>query len=293
MQFLYFIPNAGAASAEVLRDTGLAKILRCGVRAGPVGNGPGGSGGVLLAADQGPRARLRFAPDEQEWFRAGNAEIAEATAEPTPPDAAGGRSEYWIGYYVGDRPTPEELARTERVSGRDVRLADGNEWHLPCVRLFPEGTNLPLAYGLDPQTGAATQRVRADYQELWDATGELFAAYVGAAVGEEEEPGSGADREKNPDVSALRDSTSGFQEGGSGVTEGRAIEVVAAALGVNYRVGVRELLAIGALESECLRACVRAIADVDRFVALCQAAAGDGKKNGPENGKPTGSGGPA
>jgi len=137
---------------------------------------------------------------------------------PRPLDwtpAAGGA--YYVGLHRHGRPGPAELFNGTRITaGARVKLRDGDWWLVPCVRACRErdpqrGDGLPRMYGAD-----GTERVPDEYHELVERAERVRAALL--------------------------------DENGPGVPEAEALALVGGVLGVCYRVGTAELLALGLLD---------------------------------------------
>lgn len=147
---LYFLPEVLVVTARNCHDHysnfGLSNVLTgANLECRTVECGPTTKHGCVLAECQGG-ARIGFYPKLQEWS-----------------EVAGGA--YWIGYYRDAKPGPDDLGRAEQYGGHAVRLADGNEWLVPIVRLAGGDTGLPKAvkWGKD---GALIQTVLPQYAEL-------------------------------------------------------------------------------------------------------------------------------
>ncbi len=185
MQPLYYLPGVTEAALfpqrslaqSLLAARGLQRVAwdltrrsQCSVC--EVERGPDGGGrGLVLSFDNHlePPALLGYYPDRQIWTQ---------TAEGC-----------WIGIAHGDRPTPAQLQRRDKLlAGHDVMLA-AEAWHVPVIR-FPtalaEGpqvtawrTNLPQTMRWDP-SGRFAPGVRDEWQWLWDLSGRMWQVIMEA-----------------------------------------------------------------------------------------------------------------
>jgi hypothetical protein len=156
----------------------------------------GTSGAMLCVNTAGqPPPRFGYFPDFQTW----------ALVRNDPP--------LWIGVDREHPPTPEDLARPVRVSGHDVRLADGHTYHVPVIRSPARNTLLPQDMYRGPD-GQFQTGIRPDYLPLWERSARVWDMIYG----EEDE-----------------------------TREMRYVEILdhcLAILGVNYRVGHAEQAAL-------------------------------------------------
>lgn len=98
--------------------------MRDGALFCPVGKGPGGGRGMIVAWTPAGHARIGFRPDAQQWQRA------------VPRDGlAAGR--YWIGFDRDTPPTPADLKRPYQSPGAWVQLGDGRDWLMPRPEELP------------------------------------------------------------------------------------------------------------------------------------------------------------
>jgi hypothetical protein len=134
--FLYWFPDVAGMIDSPVKFPLNCKLLHlagasleCGQQAnGPDVNRTGAMVTVAPAAgSDGKQAVCRFAPsgdayvpDGQNWRPVGPAE----------------KPDYWIGWERGGPPRPADLARTRpsKLRGYDVTLGDGNLWKLPVLR---------------------------------------------------------------------------------------------------------------------------------------------------------------
>lgn len=196
--FLYFLPDetakptAATLAAFGLTDQlGVPEMMHCPITKG---KGPSGTPGVTVSLEAKPPG---YHPDEQTWI-----EIP----------AAGGRLGYWLGWWKGKLPRPQDLARTEQLSGHVVTLGDGNEWLVPCARLMPQ-TITAL-----PEGGFGVKGMEC-HSWLWAIADEWY----------------GANRDETQAVQAGR-ADRGFME------YSRAPEQCVRVLSANYHVGAPEVV---------------------------------------------------
>ena len=251
MQFVYFIPGRGSAGAAALEAFGIAEVLGCAAESGPVASGPGGAAGTILWASQGPKpdvedvAALRWVPQ----FR-----------EDADGEDAKRRAVYYVGVDPEKPPRPDELLKGDAVEGERIELADGNMWIVPRARMYDEAgfsMALPGRLCVDDD-GRDEWRVVERYRRCWDAALAGWNQYVGMA--------------------ARATADKGGEPAPADMTVGEAIGLAADVLGCNYRVGLAELKAIGALSSTNAVEVLRAAADIAAFEEMIESS----KKNGPE-----------
>lgn len=90
----------------------------------------------------------------------------------------------WCGFNPTSPPAPEDLARKEQIGGHDVRLADGNVWHVPVARAVNGATSLPRRLkwdGTDWKPGDVLPQYRdlfAGACAVWDALVEQDAGEI-------------------------------------------------------------------------------------------------------------------
>ena len=135
---LYFIPE-GSDATPPEHCTTQRKVIK----------GPDSKSGTIYSFGPG---KTGFHPGQQTW---------------TAVD------DYYIG--CGDDVTPALLLRPEPIDGHYVCLEDGNDWLIPCARMFPAGTMLPESLILGPDGAWVTEilprfaRFSARAQKVWDA----------------------------------------------------------------------------------------------------------------------------
>lgn len=144
-------------------------------------------------------------------------------------------------YHVGVDPAgewdPGMVARRDLVPGHVVKLGDGNLWTIPVARMAMGGVGLPRRRGYDAD-GRKTWVVDEALQDLVDFARTAWAARNGEAVA---------------------------------VSEDQLDAMAAAALGVNYRMGEAEAVALGLFTDSGLRAIVDALLDWPTVLQLIEA----------------------
>jgi len=230
--FIYAIEKARTISKQVLDDAGLAPVL------GDIETaqrhttaGPGGAECVLLMGAGADTKLLYYRPDQQTWYKSLN-------------------DKYWVGFYNDDPPGPDILARKEQISGHEVELGSGQEWTIPCARVFPQGTSLPQALILGPG-GKVVAELLPKYAQFSMRAGVLwddFMRQIGALEG--------------PQQLSAEDEWL------------LAVE----ALSFNYRVGPDEINALKLLSTANFTKVTYAIVDVPTFDAKLKDYAAGQKK---------------
>jgi len=97
-------------------------------------------------------------------------------------------SEVWVGFDTAKRPTPESLARNERLSSILFALEDGNEWAIPKLSYY-SGENgfvssLVRYVALDESGEWVPGRVKGGHNNLVELGDRLAAAMVYRLVDE-------------------------------------------------------------------------------------------------------------
>ena len=224
MQFLYAIEGVSAVNAAKLTECGLDKVLREPSRvmqspsAVPCeeGDAAGAAGAGCIFASGRDDTRLRYDPDKQRW-------------EKSITGKGGG---YWIGYWLDAKPTAAELARDNQIDGHRIAV-EGDDWLVPCARVFPEGTRMPraMALGADGKVyGQVMSKYRAFCKQaevLWDDLYRLI----------------------------------GWMEGDEVLDAAAKFQMVVDALGFNYFIGVDELNALEILTTDNIERFLWAIVD--------------------------------
>jgi hypothetical protein len=153
---LYFAPSAKGMTLDGMAELGIDTTgvvgpgnTRC------ITSGPNGSDGLVFVphfeGHDVSKVTAGYYPDRQKW------------------EQAPGR-DYWIGYYLTERPGPSDLIRIKCVNGYPLELADGNQWMIPVGRLAEGGagaTPLPRLTRFDGKKHFQGEVV-PQYQWLFD-----------------------------------------------------------------------------------------------------------------------------
>jgi hypothetical protein len=236
VQFLYYIPDRTNAPPELLASLGIASVLGCSPTFGYIDSGPGGSGGVLVAASVGAATPLCYKTDGWRWI---------PRREPANDAGSPGKVLFYLGVPT-PAPGPCDLARGEMLEGNPVALADGNEWVIPIGRFYDGGTPLGRRITLDAD-GNDTLTVLASRKVLWDAACETWEKFVTQHIPAE------------PDISDRPD---------SGMTLLRGKQIASACLAANYRLGEFEVSALGLLSTDNIRPALSVLIDLASFEEL-------------------------
>jgi hypothetical protein len=249
--FLYYVPSGTSAATEAdLAAIGLGEILVAGTAHCPVTGGPDGGAGVVLAGESDGKQRVGYYPDRQTWRQ------------------APGQS-WWLGYVTDDKPTPADLQRADAVGGYVVTLEDGNGWTVPVARSMRGNGTLPAQLDLSSD-GKLMRRPLARFEALCAGAERVWTYF-----------------------NCVRDVLSG----GGDVTESQDLEsqteqlwpVAIDALGVNYRVGVIEVVALGLLTDQNVVQVWQALIDLITLTEVDADMADAQKKTEPAS-TPDGSG---
>lgn len=113
--------------------------------------GPDGSAGVMVFAlpnDGEVPFRMRYVPEDQEWFESDG---------------------YWVGYNKNNPPTPEGIERRKICDHYRYTLADGRIWKCPRVR---RGMIPLVPHWYRVRGGQITFEVRPEYRDLFERSAE-------------------------------------------------------------------------------------------------------------------------
>lgn len=128
----------------------------------------------------------------------------------------------WIGVDREHPPTPEDLARPEQLSGYMLTLADGHRYVIPTIRRPDGADTLPHDFYRDA-SGTFQSQIKPAWREAWDRTGPLAdLVFAGDGVG----------------------------AGLAGMSEAEGLEHALYFLGLNYRYGDREQMALRLIDSD-------------------------------------------
>jgi hypothetical protein len=192
-----------------------------------VANGPDGAAGRIFTLGPDDRGMI-YRADDQEWKRF----AVKAGA-------------LWIGWWRGQRPHPEDLARPEMMRGTLVELGDGHTWRVPVAMLAPQIAEIgedgrwqrrpdPKYHGLFE----LAERLQADFWEAIIAAMEI--------VDERDQKYGNRFDEWDADFAmrwrAVLDAAHAAQEALN-------LNDVVSVLAHNYRVGPREGSALGLIRT--------------------------------------------
>ena len=173
---LFFVPGAQAVTAELLKEHGLDHLLGSVEHRHTFSGPPGGVAGLLIANNDCPVERLCFDDAKQTWSK-----------------------RFGLTSLVGtwnDAPTsPAELVREKLLAGSDVKLLDGEHWHVPVLRRYREEAVLQFKCELPRVMQQCTEtgkwilgNVVPKYKELWDESiaiaSTLFQQLQGSTTAE-------------------------------------------------------------------------------------------------------------
>lgn len=150
--FAIYFPGKTGASLKHFHDVGLGDLLDGDADRAPsfVDFLPGPDGKPGVAATWMQRAIIQ---GEFDWT-------------PCRKDL------FWLGKVAGEIPKPEWFARGEGGApphlGQDVKMGDGQEWHIPTAR------QLPHLLGLDDE-GNLTRKLLPHYKRFWEAAEKTVA----------------------------------------------------------------------------------------------------------------------
>lgn len=227
---LIYLPGRQGASPSLLAAAGLGELLDGGAAPSFLSldapRGPDGAGGVVA------------------YWGAGLPDVAEYVFAPGKGAA---RDKFWLGKPKEGRLAPEALARDKRQLGADVRLADGQIWHVPVAR------QLPQLLGLDDDgrwTGIVVEQYRTFYEDAWRALDWLA-----------------------PD-----------EQGVVRVDPQLAADFASRALSINYRVNRDVAAFLGLLTSDAIFDVAWAVVEYSALAAQKKTAAADATPTSPAGG---------
>lgn len=164
--FIYFVEHqAPQVKLDDIDKFGLSYAFDEMPNARECMRGPSGSSGHCLARqDVEP---CGYYPDRQTWQQS---EVGR----------------FWVGYDPKHFPGPADLQRDPMIAGRDVRLQDGNNWHVPVARSVSADTSLAGMLVLDrlPHTMRYKNGrweegdVLRKYRSLWETASRTFDEYL-------------------------------------------------------------------------------------------------------------------
>ena len=163
----------------------------------------------------------------------------------TAPAVPDGQTQWWLGWWDGQKPGEEDLRRPNPVDGYTVTLADGDEWLIPPVRRWDgsPGT-IPCTLTLGPD-GEEQSRVRPEYRDLFEETEEFADAYYETLKAWE-------DGEREQEVQIPR----------------MGLHIIVRVLNINYRVCREEVNALGLISSANRMNVSVSIIDVPAYIQM-------------------------
>jgi hypothetical protein len=234
--FVYFFPRGEGqqqkVSAEDFEAAGFAHALTGGgIECRPTTAGPDGLAGILAVPETAGQAKTRFDKAGQVWRKG-------------PTRKVEGRDVFaYVGVEKSARPGPADLARLHVYAGNAVRLLDGNEWIVPRCHAFLEDRppTLPRQLDVAEDGESVVTRIQPAFEQLSHDAFRFWMDWSGQ---------SPADK---------------------GMTSAEQVKLAAAALAVNYRVGVLEVVALLGLWGEIEFGLVlRAMIDADEVETYLQ-----------------------
>lgn len=121
----------------------------------------------------------------------------------------------WLGWYTDNPPTEESLRKPSQISGYPVTLNDDSAWTAPVIRCQPAGSRVTLPQSLGLGTGGTRiVRIKPQYQRWQDLVAKLW----------------------------------GYKFSGEGASLSDLCDDAAILLSLNYRIGPREIDALGLFE---------------------------------------------
>lgn len=123
MHYQIFLPGQAAPDPQSLVDVGLEDHVENAAFL-QVPDGPTGAGGSIVAWLKPGAMEHCYRPEDQEW-------IAAVPCNGLPAER------YWVGFWEGRPPTPDDLSRPFQYRGRACRLGDGKQWLIPREDTLP------------------------------------------------------------------------------------------------------------------------------------------------------------
>jgi len=250
--FLYFIAGDGNTPPrrEDLPGLGIGHAFEqgggmavCGVSHGIDGL----RGHVLADPGRMDSQRVGYYPDAQQWRRMPG----------RPADAPA----VFVGIYRDSPPTPANLRRREMLTGHDVKLADGHDWHVPVARGLSDtgGTMrqyiaLPCTFGIDDAGDWTANTVEARFAPLWEAARQWVDA-TALMSGKPDDSDAPGDSDTTPEPPPEAD--------GMSMTD--AANFATLALSTNYRVARAEVAMLGLLNQMNVGRVLNALIDLPTF----------------------------
>lgn len=143
----------------------------------------------------------------------------------------------WIGVDLLDKLCPNDVVRAEIVPGHTVTLGDGQAWEIPVARFAHGGTGLPRRRVLTDGGGRAWE-VEEAYRDLCGFAEQAWRARAGDDVA---------------------------------ITQDELDRYCGQAMGVNYRLGEEEAIALGLFTDRAQRGILDALLDWPTVLAIAAA----------------------
>lgn len=223
--FLYFLPISRAQLKWCwLRDIGLDYAFpNDAYRVSEVLRGPGGKGGIILADSHYGEAKHKYDPPSQEWKQVSPADVSP-------------KEEIYVGRTLGDTYAPEQFERDSGMPSHLVRLADGNQWRIPCAQRWQSEVSLvdtaPRNIAMDDNGNWVTGETIQQYKSFYARAKAWWDAFVG----------------------------------GKQLGDGDVFELVLDAIKINYRLGGREVAMLQLLDQNVIEKILLAVVDWGTFV---------------------------
>lgn len=210
--FLYYLPGKETPKLDDARAVGLAYAFEGEFKFRGCHSGPDGTiGAVCAVTTEG----LGYYPDRQTWRQIPGSPV-------------------WLGYVKDAPPPPEDLARTEQLSGHRVKLGDGKAWLCPVARGVADNGDwvghylaLPAKVTLSDSGEWTIGEVEERYRELWSLALSFWDVFSGSVKGD--------------------DSPVSFDFAGS-------LDAAVTCLQANYRIGRTEAAALGLFDHQAVKA---------------------------------------
>jgi hypothetical protein len=145
---------------------------------------------------------------------------------------------FWVGLTNPGRPAPEQLIRARFISGIPIRLADGNDWTIPICLSIARGSSLPKALVLGEDGESWTLEELPEFISLCGDAETIWAAFQKSQAGQIE--------------FNLKEAT----------------RIAAAALGVNYRLGILEASLLRLLTTQNIWEILQAMIDLSAVMQI-------------------------
>jgi hypothetical protein len=216
---------------ERMRAEGLGYAVEDRITSRGSDRGPDGMKGVVVCHGGNQDGKLGYWPEDQTWKR-------------IPCSAI------WCGMFTAEPPRPDDLARTEQISGEWIKLDDGHRWLAPKARRWLEiddrllwDYNLPRRMTLSEDGLWQPGDVKPKYTRLWQMATEYEAAAAAAISQSAEDDGTVRFSYEEIDLLAI------------------------SALQVNYRVGPVELDLLGVYDDSSRQRIIDVLLDNATWLA--------------------------